>query len=106
MEDPPSWELPLILALILVNGFFSLSEMALVSSRRSKLKARAESGKKAWRRVLAANEEPSRFLSTIQAGITLIGTLAGAFGGARLAGPLALHLERIPGLESSIRCVS
>lgn len=106
MEDPPSWELPLILALILVNGFFSLSEMALVSSRRSKLKARAESGKKAWRRVLAANEEPSRFLSTIQAGITLIGTLAGAFGGARLAGPLALHLERIPGLESSAQALS
>lgn len=100
MEDPPSWELPLILALILVNGFFSLSEMSLVSSRRSKLKARAEGGKKAWRRVLAANEEPSRFLSTIQTGITLIGTLAGAFGGARLAEPLARGLSTLPGLES------
>ncbi|GAB1481495.1 hemolysin family protein [Treponema sp.] len=89
MDDPPLIEIFVLLLLILFNGFFSMSEMAIVSSRKSRLRAKAEEGKKAYKKALHASEQPSRFLSTIQIGITLIGTMAGAFGGAMLAVPLS-----------------
>ena len=82
--------------LILLNGFFSMSEMAIVSSRKARLKIKADEGKKSYRKALEAAESPARFLSTIQIGITLIGILSGAFGGATFATPLAALLSRVP----------
>jgi len=89
-------ELTIILALILLNGAFSMSELAVVSSRQARLQRRAEDGDQGARRALELAEDPNRFLSTVQIGITLIGTLAGAFGGAALAGDLAGLVARIP----------
>lgn len=98
MEAPPLREILILLALVLLNGFFSMSEMAIVSSRKARLRAKAESGRKSYRRALDAAENPARYLSTIQIGITLIGTLAGAFGGATIADPLAASLAAWPPL--------
>jgi putative hemolysin len=78
-------ELLVVFALILVNGFFSMAEMAVVSSRKARLRHEAENGKKNYALALATAESPSRFLSTIQVVITLIGTLTGALGGATVA---------------------
>jgi len=78
-------EILVILALILVNGFFSLSEMAVVSSRKARLRQRAEEGHKGARMALETAQNPGRFLSTIQIVITMVGVMAGAFGGATVA---------------------
>lgn len=88
-------ELLILLLLILLNGFFSLAEMAIVSARKARLKHEADQGKKKYRFALETAENPSRFLSTIQVVITLIGTLAGAFGGATVARGLEESLEGI-----------
>jgi putative hemolysin len=89
-------EFLIILALILTNGFFSLSEMAIVSSRKARLRAEAEAGRENYRLALRAAEEPGRFLSSIQVAITLIGVLTGAIGGATLSLPLGVWLAKIP----------
>jgi putative hemolysin len=93
-------ELLVLLFLILLNGFFSLAEMALVSSRKARLKHEADQGKKKYRLALETAKNPSRFLSTIQVVITLISTLAGAFGGATVARSLETALEGVPILAS------
>ena len=80
------FELLIVAFLILLNGIFALSELAVVSSRRMRLKSMAEHGKSGARRALALNENPGRFLSTVQIGITLVGVLAGAFSGVALGG--------------------
>jgi putative hemolysin len=85
-------DLIIILLLVLLNGFFAMSEMALVSSRRARLKQFAEEGRRGARSALALAEDPGRFLSAVQIGITLIGILAGAFSGATLAHKLAAWL--------------
>ena len=92
-------ELLLILALILLNGFFSLSEMAIVSSRKARLRHEAEQGRENYRLALRAASEPGRFLSAIQVAITLIGILTGAVGGATLSRNLSLWLAGIPALK-------
>jgi putative hemolysin len=74
---------------VVLNGVFALSELAIVSARRSKLKALAERGRKGARSALALADDPGRFLSTVQIGITLVGVLAGAFSGATLGVKLA-----------------
>jgi putative hemolysin len=94
-------ELLVLLCLILLNGFFSLSEMAIVSSRKARLKHEADQGKKKYRLALETAENPSRFLSTIQVVITLIGTLAGAFGGATVARGLEGALRGVPFFASA-----
>lgn len=94
-------ELVVILGLILLNGFFSLSEMAVVSSRKARLRHEADQGKRAYRLALETAESPSRFLSTIQIVITLVGTLAGAFGGATVAQGLEAALLRVPALANA-----
>jgi putative hemolysin len=99
-------ELLVLLGLILLNGFFSLSEMAIVSSRKARLKHEADRGKKKYRLALETAENPSRFLSTIQVVITLIGTLAGAFGGATVARGLELALRDLPFLAPTAGPVS
>ncbi len=81
-------ELTIVAVLIALNGLFSLSELAIVSSRRPRLKTMAEAGRVGAKTALALAEEPGRFLSTVQIGITLVGILAGAFSGASLGGRL------------------
>lgn len=93
-------EIAIILALIFLNGLFAMSELAVVSSRKARLTAMADAGSKGARAALALAEEPGRFLSTVQIGITLIGIVAGAYGGATLAQHLAAPLATIPALET------
>ncbi|MCW5850619.1 MAG: HlyC/CorC family transporter [Anaerolineae bacterium] len=88
----------IVLGLILLNGVFSMSELAVMSARKARLQQRADAGDKGARTALDLIESPNRFLSTVQVGITLIGILAGAFGGARLAAALAPTIELVPAL--------
>jgi putative hemolysin len=85
-------EIGVILLLQLLNGFFSLSEMALVSSKRTRLQALAEQGKSGAKSALALLEDPTTFLSAVQIGITLIAVVTGLYSGATLAQPLAAML--------------
>lgn len=91
-------EILIILVLIIVNGVFSMSEMAIVSARKVRLQHQANQGDAKARVALELAEAPNRFLSTVQVGISLIGILTGAFGGATLADKLASYLRLIPGL--------
>jgi len=91
-------EISLIVVLILLNGLFAMSETALVSARSSRLRQRLEEGDGGARAALELAGSPNRFLSTVQIGISLIGVLAGAFGGATLAEPLAGVLSGVPTL--------
>lgn len=91
-------EFLIIFALILFNGLFAMSEIAVVSSRRSKLQQRADGGDARARAVLELIESPSRFLSTVQVGITLIGILAGAYGGTTVAKGLEPLIGVLPWL--------
>jgi putative hemolysin len=89
-------DIVIVLLLILANGLFSLVEFALVSARRSLLRKRAEGGDAGAKAALELAEDPNRFLSTVQIGITLIGILAGAFGGTRVASYLMPFFLSIP----------
>lgn len=99
-------DLALILFLILLNGVFAMSEMAVVSSRKAKLQNLADNGSPGAHSALALHQEPSRFLSTVQVGITSIGILSGAVGEAALADPMTVWLSRIPVLEPYAEGVS
>lgn len=92
-------EIAVIFALLLANGLFAMSEIAVVSARKARLRQRAEAGNSRARAALELAENPNRFLATVQVGITLVGTLAAAFGGARVAGSLAGVLAQVPWLE-------
>ena len=91
-----SLEIVVILLLILTNGVFALSEIAVVSARKARLARRAEEGDAGAKAALELAEHPSDFLSTVQVGISLVGIGAGAFGGATLADGLALRLKDVP----------
>jgi putative hemolysin len=92
-------ELVIILALVLANGVFSGAEMAIVASRRGRLQALADGGDEAARTALELASNPDRFLPTVQVGVTLVGTLAAAYGGERVVDSLAAWLAaRAPGL--------
>ena len=91
-------ELLLILLLVLLNGAFAMSELAIVSARRARLTAMQRRGSLGAAAALALADDPQRFLPTVQVGITLVGILAGAFGGARLSGVLAELLRLVPAL--------
>ena len=84
--------------LILANGLFSMSEFAIVSARRHRLQAMAEEGDAGARAALDLASEPNRFLSTVQIGITVIGVLSGAYGGAAFASILSEVIARVPAL--------
>ncbi|THU05415.1 HlyC/CorC family transporter [Lampropedia puyangensis] len=88
-------EVLILIGLILLNGIFAMSEIALVTARRARLQARADSGDKAAATALKLGEDPTRFLSTIQIGITSIGLLNGIVGEAILAAPLAIWMESV-----------
>jgi putative hemolysin len=91
---PIPWlDVLLLLALIALNGVLAMSEMAIVSSRDARLKAMARSGSSGAQCALDLANEPGRFLSTVQSGITLIAIFAGAFSGAHLGEPAADRLE-------------
>jgi putative hemolysin len=92
-------EILILVLLILMNGLFSLSEMAVVSARKVRLQQRAEEGNKAAKTALRLAAQPTHFLSTVQIGITLIGILSGAFGGATIAETLAAYFDQFPALQ-------
>jgi putative hemolysin len=94
----PLLEIAVILALVLLNGFFAMSEIAVVSARPARLETAARKTGRGARLALGLARDPGRMLSTVQIGITLVGIVAGAFGGARLAEPLDDALARMPGL--------
>jgi putative hemolysin len=89
-------EILIIFLLILLNGFFALSEIAVVSSRKARLQQRINEGDAGAKTALQLAENPNIFLSTTQIGMTLIGVLAGAVGGATIADALAVQFEQIP----------
>jgi putative hemolysin len=95
-----SWNEILIIAiLILVNGILSMSEAALMASRKARLQQQVNEGDRASQTALELLKKPNVFLSTVQIGITLISVLAGAFGGATLAESLAVEIAKVPMLE-------
>jgi putative hemolysin len=87
-------ELVVILFLILANGLLSLSEMAVVASRRARLQRKADTGDKKAQQALALAQDPADFLSTVQIGITTIGVLAGVFGGKTIASSIQAWLNQ------------
>jgi putative hemolysin len=89
-------DLALLLALILLNGIFAMSEIALVSSRRARLQQLVDDGQHGAARALELSAEPTRFLSTVQVGITSIGILSGAVGESTIAVPLRVVFESVP----------
>lgn len=92
-------EIFIIVGLILLNGLLSMSEMALVSARKSRLETEAKKGNKSAKTALSLAEEPDQFLSTVQIGITLIGILTGLYSGESLSHHLAVLMDRIPELQ-------
>jgi putative hemolysin len=89
-------DIVLLLLLILLNGVFAMSEMSVVSSRKSRLQSLAEGGSIGADAALSLHQSPSNFLSTIQVGITSVGILSGAIGEAVLADPLTERLATVP----------
>lgn len=91
-----SIEVLIILALILANGVFAGTELAILGAKRGRLEQQADDGHLGARTALRLQDDPNRFLSTVQVGITLIGVLTGAFGGATFAAQLAPGLRELP----------
>lgn len=84
--------------LTLANGFFAMSEMAIISARKIRLQQMAEKGNKGARIALELAEKPTRFLSTIQVGITTISIITGAIGGSSVSASLAIQFAKVPWL--------
>jgi magnesium and cobalt exporter, CNNM family len=95
-----------LLGLILINGALSMSEMAIASSRRARLTARALDGDAGAQAALELAAAPNRFLSTVQIGITLIGIIVGAIGEASFTAPVESALERLPVVAPASRLLS
>jgi putative hemolysin len=91
-----SLELALILILLVANGVFAMTEIAIVSSRAARLKRRARDGDPRAAAALELSENPNDFLSTVQIGITFVGILAGAFGGATIAEQIGARFNTVP----------
>lgn len=90
------WEIVIILILILANGFFAGSEIAILTARRSRLEQQAKRGNRRARAALSLADHPDAFLPTVQVGITLVGTLASVYGGARIVEQLQAALAEVP----------
>lgn len=95
MTPFPWTDLFIIAGLIVLNGVFAMSELAIVSAKTSTLKAKAEEGSVSARTAIRLAAEPGRFLSTVQIGITLIGIVAGAYSGTSLGGPVGERLASL-----------
>ena len=89
-------EIGLLLLLIILNGVFAMSELAIASSRKTRLQQWAAEGNAGAAAALKLAEEPNQFLATVQIGITLIGIVTGFFGGSALSAPVAMQLSRVP----------
>jgi putative hemolysin len=100
------FELSVILVLLVANGIFAMAEIALVSARKARLKQMADEGSAGAGMALKLLENPERFLSTVQVGITLVGVLSGAYGGVALSGKLTPWIARIPWLAEHATQVS
>lgn len=100
MAPFPWLDAAIIAGLILLNGFFAMSELAIVSARRPRLRAMAAQGSAGAKAAMTLAEEPGRFLSGVQIGITLVGIINGAYSGATLAGPVGERLAAISGLPA------
>lgn len=99
---PFPWiDVVIILALVVLNGLFAMSELAIVSSRTARLEALARSGRKGARSAMALREDPGKFLSTVQIGITLIAIVSGAYSGEALGGPVGERLAAL-GLDPAL----
>ncbi|TAD79814.1 MAG: HlyC/CorC family transporter [Sphingomonadales bacterium] len=95
MTPYPWTDLFIIMGLVVINGVFAMSELAIVSAKTNTLEARAEAGSTSARIAINLAEDPGKFLSTVQIGITLIGIIAGAYSGASLGGPTGERLEAL-----------
>src|SRR5215207_2779098 len=93
-----AFEVAIIFLLLIANGVFAMAEIAVVSSKKARLRRLADQGNGKARIALELAESPNRFLSTVQVGITLVGIFAGAFGGATLAAKLAVPLGSVTAL--------
>jgi putative hemolysin len=91
-------EILIIVLLVLANGVFAMAEIAIVSCRKNRLRKLSEQGDTRAQAALELAESPNRFLSTVQVGITLVGILAGTFGGATIAREIAKALQEVPPL--------
>jgi putative hemolysin len=100
------FEITIILLLIILNGLFAMSEIAVVSARPIRLRQMAQHGNQGALVALELADNPNRFLSTVQVGITLIGIFAGAFGGANIAGELAIPLSELPWIGRYANAIS
>lgn len=99
-------ELTLIVALIIANGIFAGTELAMVSARRGRLQQKADDGSQGATAALALQDDPNRLLSTVQVGITVISTLTGVFGGASIAETLTPLISTIPYVSSYANTVA
>jgi len=95
MAPFPWFDLAILLALILLNGVFAMSELAIVSARSGQLRMAADKGSRAAKVALELSEDPGKFLSAVQIGITLIGIVNGAYSGATLGGPVGQRLAAL-----------
>ncbi|HEX8420015.1 MAG TPA: hemolysin family protein [Sphingomonas sp.] len=99
---PFPWiDVAIIVALVALNGVFSMSELAIVSARKARLEAMARSGRKGAATAIQLAADPGKFLSTVQIGITMIGIIAGAYSGSSLGMPTAARLQAL-GLEADV----
>jgi putative hemolysin len=89
-------EIVVVLLLLVANGIFAMSEISIVAARKVRLQQRADDGDRRAAAALALANAPSQFLSTVQVGISLVGVLAGAYGGATIAEPLQATFEQMP----------
>lgn len=99
MAPFPWYDVAILAGLILINGVFSMSELAIVSARTPKLRMAAEKGSRGAKTALGLAGDPGKFLATVQIGITLVAVIAGAFSGATLGGPVAERLAAL-GLDA------
>ena len=99
-------ELIILVLLIIFNGLLAMSELAIISARKPRLQQMAEEGNSGAAKALDLAASPGQFLSTVQIGITLVGILAGAFGGATVARWLAVQLANVPGVGSYAEPIS
>lgn len=102
MNAFPWGDVAIILALVVVNGLLSMSELAIVSARKPRLEAMVRRGKTGAQAAMDLAADPGRFLSTVQIGITLVGIIAGAYSGASLGHPVAERLEAWFGLDAEL----
>ena len=99
-------DIAIVLLLILLNGFFALSEIAIVSAKKNKLEAERKKGRKGAKRALSLQADPGNFLSSVQVGITLIGIINGAYGGQAFAPYLAPLFRQFPAVAPAADVIS